>query len=45
MSLPTNKILASLGTANRTARAPETHPLTWRLRGGGPQGAGPDEPG
>lgn len=35
MSLPTNKILASLGTANRTARAPETHPLTWRLRDDG----------
>ena len=32
MSLPQNKILASLGTANRTARTAETHPLTWRLR-------------
>ena len=35
MSLPQNKILASLGTANRTPRAPETHPLTWRLRDDG----------
>lgn len=35
MSLPQNKILASLGTANRTARTAETHPLTWRLRDDG----------
>ncbi|MCE9923495.1 NADH-quinone oxidoreductase subunit NuoF [Aeromonas media] len=27
--------LASFGTANRIARAPETHPLTWRLRDDG----------
>ncbi len=27
--------LASLGTANRIARAAETHPLTWRLRDDG----------
>ena len=27
--------LASLGTANRSARAVETHPLTWRLRDDG----------
>lgn len=35
MSLQPNKTLASLGTANRIPRAPETHPLTWRLRDDG----------
>ena len=35
MSIQPGKTLASLGTANRIARAPETHPLTWRLRDDG----------
>ncbi|UBH26653.1 NADH-quinone oxidoreductase subunit NuoF [Aeromonas enteropelogenes] len=35
MSLDQRKTLASFGTANRTPRAPETHPLTWRLRDDG----------
>jgi NADH-quinone oxidoreductase subunit F len=35
MSLQPNKTLASFGTANRPPRAPDTHPLTWRLRDDG----------
>ncbi|WP_421173818.1 NADH-quinone oxidoreductase subunit NuoF [Aeromonas enteropelogenes] len=35
MSLDQRKTLASFGTANRTPRPPETHPLTWRLRDDG----------
>lgn len=30
--MTTSAVLPSLGPANRVARTPETHPLTWRLR-------------
>ena len=35
MTTPRTRPLASFGTANRSSRAPETHPLTWRLNDDG----------